>query len=201
VSVGARSSPTRRLGRRGGFGGRGRSRLTGTSAGGGCYVGVGESTLAALVARELRARGERVELLDGDAVRQNLSQGLGFSKQDRDTNVRRIAFVADALSRNGVCVIAAAISPYRSARDGARASMGGRFIEVYVKASLAECARRDGKGLYAKAMRGELPQFTGVSDPYEEPLAPELVLDTERETPEESAAKSWHALTPGGPVR
>jgi adenylylsulfate kinase len=149
----------------------------------------GKSTVAALVERELRALGEKVEVLDGDAVRENLCKGLGFSRQDRDTNVRRIAFVADALSRNGVHVLAAAISPYRETRDEVRASMGNRFVEVHVKAPLEERLRRDQRGLYAKALRGELPGFTSVSDPYEEPLAPELVLDTERETPEESAER------------
>jgi adenylyl-sulfate kinase len=149
----------------------------------------GKSTVAALVERELRGRGEKVEVLDGDAVRESLSKGLGFSRQDRDANVRRIAFVADALSRNGVHVLAAAVSPYRETRDEVRASMGNRFVEVHVKASLEERVRRDRRGLYAEALRGELPGFTSVSDPYEEPLAPELVLDTERETPEESAAR------------
>jgi adenylylsulfate kinase len=149
----------------------------------------GKSTVAALVERELRARGQRVEVLDGDAVRESLCKGLGFSRQDRDANVRRIAFVADALSRNGVQVLAAAISPYRATRDEVRASMGSRFVEVHVKASLEERVRRDRRGLYAKALRGELQGFTGVSDPYEEPSAPELVLDTERETPEESAER------------
>ena len=149
----------------------------------------GKSTVAALVERELRARGEKVEVLDGDAVRESLSKGLGFSKQDRDANVRRIAFVADALSRNGVHVLAAAISPYRETRDEVRASMGNRFVEVHLKASLEERVRRDRRGLYAKALGGELPGFTSVSDPYEEPLAPELVLETERETPEQSAER------------
>ncbi|HEX8855745.1 MAG TPA: adenylyl-sulfate kinase [Thermoleophilaceae bacterium] len=151
--------------------------------------GAGKSTLAALVERELRARGERVEVLDGDVVRRNLSQGLGFSKEDRDTNIRRIAFVADALSRNGVFVLAAAISPYRATREEARQLMGDRFVEVYVEASVDECARRDTKGLYAKAFAGEITEFTGVSDPYEPPPAPEIVVDTETEAPEESAAK------------
>jgi adenylyl-sulfate kinase len=166
-----------------------------SSPGQGCTIwftglsGSGKSTVAALVARELRARGERVEVLDGDVVRQHLSKGLGFSKADRDTNIRRIAYVADVLSRNGVCVLSAAISPYRGTRDEARRLMGDRFIEVYVRASLEECARRDPKSLYAKAFAGEMKEFTGVSDPYEEPLAPEIVLDTEAETPEESAAK------------
>ena len=151
--------------------------------------GAGKSTVAGLVERELRGRGERVEVLDGDVVRTNLSKGLGFSREDRDTNIRRIAFVADLLSRNGVCAITAAISPYRATRDEARAMMGDRFVEIYVKASVEECARRDVKGLYEKAFRGEIREFTGVSDPYEEPLRPELVLDTERESPEESARK------------
>ena len=151
--------------------------------------GAGKSTIAQIVESELRERGYKVEVLDGDVVRTNLSKGLGFSKEDRDTNIRRIAFVADLLSRNGVVAITAAISPYREIRDEARELMGDRFIEIYVKASVEECARRDVKGLYEKAMRGELKEFTGVSDPYEEPLDPELVCDTETESPEESAAK------------
>jgi len=151
--------------------------------------GAGKSTIAEIVERELRERGEKVEVLDGDVVRTNLSKGLGFSKEDRDTNIRRIAFVADLLSRNGVVAITAAISPFREIRDEARALIGERFLEVYVKASVDECARRDVKGLYEKAFKGEIKEFTGVSDPYEEPLSAELVLDTEAETPEESAAK------------
>jgi adenylyl-sulfate kinase len=151
--------------------------------------GAGKTTIANLVEAELRNRGDRIEVLDGDVVRTNLSKGLGFSKEDRDTNIRRIAFVADLLSRNGVPVITAAISPYRETRDEARALMGERFIEIYVKASVDECARRDVKGLYEKAFKGEIKEFTGVSDPYEEPLSPEVVVDTENETPEESAQK------------
>jgi adenylyl-sulfate kinase len=151
--------------------------------------GAGKSTIASLVEAELRERGTNVEVLDGDVVRTNLSKGLGFSKEDRDTNIRRIAFVADLLSRNGVVAITAAISPYRAIRDEARATMGERFVEVYVKASVEECARRDVKGLYEKAFKGEIKEFTGVSDPYEPPLEPEVVADTETETPEESAAK------------
>lgn len=151
--------------------------------------GAGKSTIATIVERELRTRERKVEVLDGDVVRTNLSKGLGFSKEDRDTNIRRIAFVADLLSRNGVNVITAAISPYRETRDEARELMGERFVEVYVRASLEVCEARDVKGLYAKARSGEIPVFTGVSDPYEEPLSPEVVVDTERETPEESAAK------------
>lgn len=151
--------------------------------------GAGKTTISKLVEDELRQRRRRLEILDGDVVRENLSKGLGFSKEDRDTNIRRIAFVADLLSRNGVPVITAAISPYREIRDEARETMGPRFIEVFVKASVEVCAERDPKGLYKKAFAGEIKEFTGVSDPYEEPLNPELVLDTENETPEESAGK------------
>src|SRR5438034_6122501 len=126
--------------------------------------GAGKTTISHLVELELRARGSKVEVLDGDVVRENLSKGLGFSKEDRDTNIRRISFVADLLSRNGVPVITAAISPYRELRDEARALMDGRFIETYIATSLEECERRDAKGLYAKARSGEIPEFTGVSD-------------------------------------
>ncbi|MGZ5347542.1 MAG: adenylyl-sulfate kinase [Solirubrobacterales bacterium] len=151
--------------------------------------GAGKTTISRLVEDELRARGSRLEILDGDVVRENLSKGLGFSKEDRDTNIRRIAFVADLLSRNGVPVITAAISPYREIRAEARELMGDRFIEVFVKASVEACAERAVKGLYEKAFKGEINEFTGVSDPYEEPLDPEVTLETESEDPEESAAK------------
>jgi adenylylsulfate kinase len=151
--------------------------------------GAGKTTISHLVETVLRDRGSRVEVLDGDVVRENLSKGLGFSKEDRDTNIRRIAFVADLLSRNGVPVITAAISPYREIRDEARQLMGDRFIEVFVKASVEVCAERDVKGLYEKAFKGEIKEFTGVSDPYEPPLSAELTLDTEHESPEDSAAK------------
>jgi adenylyl-sulfate kinase len=151
--------------------------------------GAGKTTVSKLVEQEIRDRGHRVEVLDGDVVRENLSKGLGFSKEDRDTNIRRIAFVADLLSRNGVPVITAAISPYRELRDEARQKMGDRFVEAFVKASVETCAERDTKGLYAKAFRGEIKEFTGVSDPYEPPLDPEVTLETENESPEESAGK------------
>jgi adenylyl-sulfate kinase len=151
--------------------------------------GAGKTTVSKIVEDELRSRGSRVEILDGDVVRENLSKGLGFSKEDRDINIRRIAFVAGLLSRNGVPVITAAISPYRELRDEARETMGDRFIEVYVKASVEACAERDVKGLYEKAFKGEIKEFNGVSDPYEPPLNPEVTLDTEHETPEESAHK------------
>jgi adenylylsulfate kinase len=151
--------------------------------------GAGKTTISKLVGEELRARGSKLEILDGDVIRENLSKGLGFSKEDRDTNIRRIAFVADLLSRNGVPVITAAISPYREIRDESRELMGERFIEVFVKASVEACAERDVKGLYKKAFAGEIKEFTGVSDPYEEPLNAEITLDTENESPEESAGK------------
>jgi adenylylsulfate kinase len=149
--------------------------------------GAGKTTITNQLVSELKARGSKLEVLDGDIVRENLSKGLGFSKEDRDTNIRRIAFVANLLSRNGVPVITAAISPYREIRDEARAMMNGRFIETYVKASVEVCEQRDVKGLYAKARSGEIKEFTGVSDPYEPPENPEITLDTEHQSPEESA--------------
>ncbi|MCB0828666.1 MAG: adenylyl-sulfate kinase [Solirubrobacterales bacterium] len=150
--------------------------------------GAGKTTISHLLADELIARGSKLEILDGDIVRENLSKGLGFSKEDRDINIRRIAFVADLLSRNGTPVITAAISPYREIRDEARELMGDRFIEVYIEASVDACAERDVKGLYAKAFSGEIKEFTGVSDPYEAPENPEIVVNTEEHEPEESAA-------------
>jgi adenylylsulfate kinase len=149
----------------------------------------GKSTVSSLVAAALRSRGERVEVLDGDEVRRQLSYGLGFSRCDREENLRRIAFVADLLSRNGVYAITAAISPFRAVRDEVRLRLGERFVEVHVDAPLEVCARRDPKGLYALAFAGEIQNFTGVSDPYEPPVCPELTLRTAVESPEESAAK------------
>jgi adenylylsulfate kinase len=149
--------------------------------------GAGKTTITNHLVKELRKREIPIEVLDGDIVRENLSKGLGFSKEDRDTNIRRIAFVANLLSRNGVPVITAAISPYREIRNEAREIMDGRFVEAYVKASVEVCEERDVKGLYAKARSGEIKEFTGVSDPYEPPEDPELVLETERQSPEESA--------------
>lgn len=150
--------------------------------------GAGKSTIAHAVGERLRGHGIKVEILDGDEIRLNLSKGLGFSREDRDTNVRRIGYVAKLLTRNGVAVIPAAISPFRAVRDEVRKEIGA-FVEVHVKASLDECIRRDTKGLYKKALAGEIPQFTGVSDPYEEPLRPELVIDTEHEDVHASAAR------------
>lgn len=143
----------------------------------------GKSTLARLLEGALRRRGLRVEVLDGDEVRQRLNRDLGFSKQDRDENIRRIAFVAKLLSRNGVVAITAAISPYRMVRDEARREIG-RFIEVYVKCPVGVCIARDVKGLYRRALAGEIPNFTGISDPYEEPLNAESVVETDQEGPE-----------------
>src|SRR5437870_7916213 len=150
--------------------------------------GAGKSTLATALGRELARHGIPVETLDGDEVRQNLSKGLGFSREDRDANIRRIGYVARLLTRNGVAVITAAISPYRAVRDEVRREVGA-FVEVHVKASLDECIRRDAKGLYRRALAGEIPHFTGVSDPYEEPPRPELVVDTEREDAGHSATR------------
>jgi adenylyl-sulfate kinase len=150
--------------------------------------GSGKTTASRLVENELRARGLKVEILDGDVVRENLSKGLGFSKEDRDTNIRRIGFVSELLTRNGVAVITAAISPYRAVRDENRARIG-RFIEVYAKCPIEVLAERDVKGLYKKALRGEIKNFTGVDDPYEPPLNPEVVIESDKETPEQSAAK------------
>jgi adenylylsulfate kinase len=161
--------------------------------------GAGKSTVAAKLAPALAERGHRVELLDGDEVRTNLCQGLGFSRADRDTNIARIGYVAGKLAKHGVAVLVAAISPYRQARDQVRASVE-QFVEVHVAAPLHTCAERDVKGLYAKALAGELPNFTGVSDPYEPPLAPEIVLHTEAESVDDSVHQvlAWleeHRLT------
>jgi adenylylsulfate kinase len=152
--------------------------------------GSGKTTIAHLVGPELDRRGLIVEYLDGDTVRTRLSKGLGFSKEDRDTNIERIGWVASRLTRQGGAVITAAISPYEETRRKARAMVEefGTFVEVHVKASVDECARRDVKGLYAKAFAGEIKGFTGVDDPYEVPVAPELVVDTEEHEPEASAA-------------
>ena len=148
--------------------------------------GAGKSTLAQGVRDVLVARGRGVEILDGDEVRTNLSKGLGFSKEDRDTNIRRIGYVARLLSRNGVVAITAAISPYREVRDEVRQTHDAPFVEVFVDCSLDELVRRDRKGLYAKALQGQIPNFSGVSDPYEPPVAPEITVHTGEETVEAS---------------
>ena len=150
--------------------------------------GAGKTTIAAHLEQQLRLRGRAVEVLDGDVVRTHLSKGLGFSREDRDTNILRIAFVSRLLTRQGVAVISAAISPYASTRLQAREQIGD-FVEVYVCCPLDELVRRDVKGLYARALRGEMANFTGVSDPYEAPEHPEVVVETDRESVEESVAK------------
>lgn len=153
----------------------------------------GKSTLAELLAHDLRERGHGVEVLDGDVVRQKLCKGLGFSKEDRDENIRRIGFVCGLLTKHGATAIAAAISPYCAIRDEVRASIGS-FVEVYVKASVETCIQRDVKGLYKKALAGEIKGFTGVDDPYEPPLKPELTIETETEKPQESVGRILRKL-------
>jgi adenylylsulfate kinase len=151
--------------------------------------GAGKTTIAEIVEKELRARHGKIEVLDGDIVRTNLSKGLGFSREDRDTNILRIGFVADLLTRNGVGVIVSAISPFKEVRDQVRRNIGEDFIEIFVDAPLEVCAERDVKGLYKKAFAGEIEQFTGVSDPYEPPAAPELHIKTNEEEPHESSRR------------
>ena len=153
----------------------------------------GKSTLARSVEEILLERGMNVEVLDGDEVRENLSKGLGFSKEDRDTNIRRIGFVAKLLSRNGTVAITAAISPYRDVRDEMRRAIG-RFVEVYVKCPIEVLTERDVKGLYRKALAGEIKHFTGVDDPYEPPLKPEIVVESDRESVAESVDKIIRTL-------
>lgn len=162
--------------------------------------GAGKSTLAEMLVDEFKSRDMKVELLDGDVVRTNLSKGLGFSKEDRDTNILRIGFVAQLLSRNGVATIVSAISPYKEPRDKCR-EMIGDFVEVYVYATVEECTRRDVKGLYEKALKGEIQGFTGVSDPYEPPDNPELTVNTLEETPEESLQLILKKLEDMGYIR
>jgi adenylylsulfate kinase len=158
--------------------------------------GAGKSTIANIVGPELEERGRTVEYLDGDVVRTHLSKGLGFSKEDRDTNIERIGWVASRLTRNGAAVLVSAISPYEETRRKARAMVEefGPFVEVYVEASVETCADRDVKGLYEKAFAGEIKEFTGVSDPYEAPASPELVLNTEEDSPERSAQRVLEKL-------
>jgi adenylylsulfate kinase len=153
--------------------------------------GAGKSTIAELVGARLEDAGRNVEYLDGDVVRTHLSKGLGFSKEDRDTNIERIGWVASRLTRHGAAVLVSAISPYEDTRKKARELVEefGSFIEVYVEASVEKCAERDVKGLYEKAFAGEIKEFTGVSDPYEAPASPELVVNTEEDSPEKSAQR------------
>jgi len=148
----------------------------------------GKTTLARMVERELLERGLKVEVLDGDDVRKNLSKGLGYSKEDRDTNIRRVGYVCKLLSRNGVAAIASCISPYKEVREEVREEIGN-FVEVYVKCPLEVLIGRDVKGLYKKALRGEIKGFTGIDDPYEEPDRPEVIVETDKETPEQGCNK------------
>lgn len=158
----------------------------------------GKSTIAHKVEKLLREKGHRVEVFDGDVIRKNLCSDLGFSKEDRDTNIKRIAFVCKLMTRNDVVAIAAAISPYRETRDYARAEVGKDFLEVYVRAPLSVCKERDVKGLYKKALAGEIKGFTGIDDPYEEPLNPELTLHTDKESEEESVQRVMGELEKRG---
>ncbi|HEX6310494.1 MAG TPA: adenylyl-sulfate kinase [Acidimicrobiia bacterium] len=162
--------------------------------------GAGKSTIAEVVVEELRRRGHKVELLDGDEVRTNLSKGLGFSKEDRDTNIRRIGWVAALLARNGVVSVTAAISPYRDIRDEVRSHID-HFVEVHVDTPIEVCEERDVKGLYAKARAGEIPEFTGVSDPYEPPLAPEVRVVTHDRDVAASASQVLSYLEEAGLAR
>jgi len=150
--------------------------------------GAGKTTIRMAVEKALRDRGLKIEVLDGDIVRQNLTKGLGFSKEDRDENIRRIGFVAHLLSRNGVIVLVSAISPYRAIREEVRQKVGD-FVEVFVNAPLAVCEGRDVKGLYKRARAGEIKQFTGIDDPYEAPLNPEVECKTAQESLEDSTAQ------------
>jgi adenylyl-sulfate kinase len=155
--------------------------------------GAGKSTLSTLLHERLRAAGAKVELLDGDVVRTHLSKGLGFSREDRDENIRRIGFVCELLARNGVIAIAAAISPYREVRQSVRARIPN-FVEVFMECPMDVLIGRDVKGLYKKALSGEIEHFTGISDPYEAPEAPELTVHSSLETPEQSIDRLWRTL-------
>ncbi|MFL5588706.1 MAG: adenylyl-sulfate kinase [Ktedonobacteraceae bacterium] len=156
--------------------------------------GSGKSTLSEVIEQHMKALGRNVEVLDGDIVRTHLSKGLGFSREDRDTNIKRIGFVCNLLTRNGVICISAAIAPYREARDWARKEIGN-FVEVYVRCPIDVCRQRDVKGLYKLVDEGKIKNFTGVDDPYEEPLHPELIVETDKETVDESVARIFAKLT------
>jgi adenylyl-sulfate kinase len=155
--------------------------------------GAGKTTAARLLEQRLRVLGAKVEVLDGDVVRTHLSKGLGFSREDRDENIRRIGFVCEILSRNGVIAIAAAISPYRESREAVRSRISN-FVEIYMECPVDVLVERDVKGLYKKALAGEIEHFTGISDPYEPPVAPEVTIHSSQETPEESLEQIWATL-------
>src|SRR6266536_2728650 len=158
------------------------------------FSGSGKSTLSEVIEQHMKALGRNVEVLDGDIVRTHLSKGLGFSREDRDTNIKRIGFVCNLLTRNGVICISAAIAPYREAREWARREVGD-FVEVYVRCPIEVCRQRDVKGLYKLVDEGKIKNFTGVDDPYEEPLHPELIVETDKETVDESVARIFAKLT------
>ena len=162
--------------------------------------GAGKSTVANILLERFRQAGAKIELLDGDVVRTHLSKGLGFSKEDRDENIRRIGFVCELLSRNGAIALVAAISPYREVREELRGRIEN-FVEVHCQAPIEVLASRDVKGLYKKALAGEIPHFTGISDPYEPPTNPEVTLDSSVGTPEQSADKVWAKLEDLGLIR
>ncbi len=157
------------------------------------FSGAGKSTIATALTKELKSQGYGIEVLDGDEIRENLTKGLGFSKEDRDTNIRRIGFVAKLLARNGVIVLVPVISPYRSIREEMREQIG-HFVEVFVNAPIEVCEKRDVKGLYKKVRAGEIKQFTGIDDPYEPPLNPEIECRTDLEELDESVAKIVNKL-------
>ncbi len=157
------------------------------------FSGAGKSTIATALTKELKSQGYGIEVLDGDEIRENLTKGLGFSKEDRDTNIRRIGFVAKLLARNGVIVLVPVISPYRSIREEMREQIG-HFVEVFVNAPIEVCEQRDVKGLYKKVRAGEIKQFTGIDDPYEPPLKPEIECRTDLEELDESVAKIVNKL-------
>jgi adenylyl-sulfate kinase len=164
----------------------------------------GKSTISVILEEAIRKERGKVEVLDGDVIRTNLSKGLGFSRQDRETNLMRIAFVCNLLTRNGVPNVAAAISPFENVREQARELIGKGYVEVYTRCSIEACIERDVKGMYKKALAGEIKGFTGVDDPFDEPVDPEVICDTDKETPTESAAKVLDYLRskgflPGGP--
>ena len=158
------------------------------------FSGAGKSTIANALTKELKDKGYTLEVLDGDEIRENLTKGLGFSKEDRDTNIRRIGFVAKLLARNGVIVLVPVISPYRAIREEMREQIGS-FVEVFVNAPIEVCEKRDVKGLYKKVRAGEIGQFTGISDPYEPPTNPEIECRTDLEELDESVAKITNKLT------
>jgi adenylyl-sulfate kinase len=159
--------------------------------------GAGKTTLSGLLGARLRELGARVELLDGDIARARLSPGLGFSRADRDAHIRRLGYLSELLSRNGVITVVAAISPYRETRDEVKANIAN-FLEVFVECPLAVLAERDVKGLYKRALAGEIAHFTGVSDPYEPPQKPDVLVRSDRETADESLARIWDEIVRRG---